>query len=651
MLETLYHHRPFKFKIAILTTATAVAVIAVMSACFLILELKSYRNDVENERLQLLDIVSDNIAAAVVFDDDRVIDETLQVFDMLPELNSAVLYSLDGNIRALHMADPNMPVEVEPRLLGESSSRRVSFHSGILTVQVPVYKDADLLGSLQINTTLQKLHDKIEIYLWIALVVTVIAILLAAVLGRLFGSFLSRPIEDLALAMTKAKDESDYQQPVANGSMDELGNLSRRFDELMKEIHSRDLRLEKRAKELVIEKENAEAASKTKSEFLANMSHELRTPMNGVMGLAELLTKTELNEHQKMYAETIFKSGTALTTILNDILDFSKIEAGKLELDPIPFSLAEAFEDVVTLLSTAALEKELNLSLNLDPNLPPLVEGDSGRFRQILTNLIGNAVKFTPKGHVHVNVCSVNVGKNVSLHISIEDTGIGISPDKIDLIFSKFTQAEGTTTREYGGTGLGLAITRNLVEAMGGIISVESIIGCGSIFRLELMMPIARKEIVDCSTRSSFVHVPKQIEGQSEARILVAEDNAVNRLVIEAFLNGSKYSVTFTENGRECYDAFLSETFDLVLMDISMPIMDGLEATKAIRAHEEYAERNRVPIIALTAHAMTGDKKRFIDAGLDDHLPKPVKQNDLEEMLKRWLRSEAETPMRQTGSS
>ncbi len=388
--------------------------------------------------------------------------------------------------------------------------------------------------------------------------------------------------------------------------------------------------------------EAAEGANRLKSQFLANMSHEIRTPMNGVLGMIELLLSTELSARQRHYAETVQRSGETLLDVINEILDFSKIEAGRLEIEAVEFDCRQALTDVANLLSERASRKGLVLMHRTERNVPETVIGDPSRIKQVLTNLVGNAIKFTEHGEVRVGLSlAERDGDSCLLRYEVKDTGIGIAPDALANIFDAFSQADGTMRRKYGGTGLGLTIAKQLARVMGGQIGVDSMPGRGSIFWFTVRVPAVRTAAGEAASGGSTDAVPESFRG----RVLLAEDNLVNRELAAAMLEAVDLEVVLAADGREAVEAVAKGGIDLVLMDCQMPEMDGFEATRAIRAAEAPGT-TRLPIVALTANAMEGDRERCLGCGMDDYLSKPFKSPQLYLILARWLPAGEPRPKR-----
>lgn len=612
---------------------------------------------------------------------------------------------------------------------------------------------------------------------FLALFMIITLFVLSAVLQKMF----IKPIMSMSTIIETKDHDEGLEKLSLYDRKDEIGTLFRNYAGLNKENTS----YMKKLKDAALK---AEAASVSKSEFLANMSHEIRTPMNGVLGMAQVVQTTDLTEQQKMYVDTIYDSGVALLTIINDILDFSKIESGKMELDPVPFSPRSAMEGVLALLATQAQKKKIDLIAELDDVDTRHLIGDVGRIRQVATNLLGNAIKFTSDGFVLLRMLATDLPNGaVKVRVEIQDTGIGIPEDKLGLIFEEFTQAEGSTTRKFGGTGLGLSISSRIVEMMGGTIGVESNYGHGSTFWFEfdletaeippqslpdrcdlsgqiilvvddlevnrrilqnqlsswgakvycvpsaekaltvlravasqgrgglplvltdyhmphmdgltfvenvrsdpavaatkiitlssvddaeskaafsalgvkavISKPILSKDLVRAlqtalmmspgkqATVTNAPRLPSRIEAPAAVakrpRLLVAEDNAVNRSVIECMFDPTLFDIAFAHNGQEAVDAVKVSKFDAILMDISMPEMSGTEATKMIRSMELRTGLVRTPIIALTAHAMEGDQERYMAAGMDDYCTKPIKQDELIAKVSAWTQKKSEGP-------
>ncbi len=396
---------------------------------------------------------------------------------------------------------------------------------------------------------------------------------------------------------------------------------------------------EEHARKVLIEKQAAEAANQSKSLFLANMSHEIRTPLNGIMGFLRLLAKTELTPIQREYLDTTEVSAKVLMTVINDILDFSKIEAGKVSLEQIDIELKSLIREIISLHSANARNKGLDLSFEYDNKVPAHLLGDPARISQVLSNLLGNAIKFTRQGGILIKAAlKEESASDVLVQVSVKDSGIGISAEQQTRLFQSFSQADVSTTRKYGGTGLGLVISKALVELMGGEISVASQVGHGTIFTFTLRMPkqpcprspLSSEPVTAAQDASAFQLQSKRTGGKLS--VLIVDDNEINRKLVKILVEQLGATSELAENGAQALDAYHRKTYDLILMDVHMPVMDGMEATARIRELEKNSKRH-TPIIALTANALRGDRERYLSAGMDEYLSKPINEMALRNVL------------------
>jgi signal transduction histidine kinase/ActR/RegA family two-component response regulator len=474
-----------------------------------------------------------------------------------------------------------------------------------------------ILGTVQVGISTEEQRAMLARIMRYAVAGGLVAVALVILLHFLYLRRLLLPLKAL-IGFTKRVGSGDLSQVAPLQRRDEVGDLAIAFNHMVKKLRETN-------DSLIALIEKAQEANRLKSEFLANMSHEIRTPMNGIIGFTNLaLDTTELSGEQRGYLDTVKSSAASLMRLIDDILDFSKIEAGRLDVCPTSFSLRECVESATEVLAVAAQAKGLNLCWEVTPESPDALAGDAFRLRQVLLNLVGNAVKFTPAGSVRVKVAAKFLpDRTLMARFSVRDTGIGIPADKRKFIFDPFRQADGSTTRKYGGTGLGLAISARLVEIMGGRLHLESEVGLGSTFHFTC--PFSLSDPAECVGEAPPAVSPAQVAALS---ILLAEDNVVNQLLVTALLKARGHGVTVANNGREVLSLLDGPPFDLILMDIQMPEMDGLEATAEVRERERRTGEH-IPIIAMTAHAMKGDRDRCMDAGMDEYVSKPICVDEL----------------------
>ena len=612
-------YSPLRRKLTALIAGGGIVSALIAAVGFSYLDVNRFWQSTNAKVMAIASIVADQAEPAIALGDRKAAAEILNSLRADRTIRDAVIYDQRrgcfARMNSVSAACPALPPDGLHHL------------RDAVTLVRSIRTDGERQGTLVLSASIPSMKEMLGQYLGGAALIIALSLAVAAVLAVVLQARVSAPILAIAEVAERISQTHQFQDRVEVTSEDELGVLAQSFNSMLNEIARRDARLEREIAErqrvnveLRSAKERAEEGARLKSEFLANMSHEIRTPMNGVAGMISLVLDRAQNPEDREQLLVAQNAAQALITILNDILDLSKIEAGKMTIEAIACDLPAMTRDCLRMFEFAVRGKQLELRLEVAPGCPVWVRADPVRLRQVLLNLVGNAVKFTAAGSVTVTLAPL---EGDLIRFEVRDTGIGIAADKLHSIFDAFTQADGSHTRQFGGTGLGLTITRRLVALMGGRLWAESVAGQGSRFFVEL--GLARLSAPEVTEPAS----PPAMEPPRGLRVLVAEDNPINQKVICSMLSRRGWNVTLAVNGVEACRLFLEQSFDLVLMDVQMPEMDGLEAARRIRTEEAERGLGRTPILALTAHASKAQHEQCLANGMDSVTTKPINMPDL----------------------
>jgi signal transduction histidine kinase/ActR/RegA family two-component response regulator len=595
---------------------TIISILGALVATFAIFLWQDWSSDTaELEADQL--VLADHVVAAAGDLSPQSLDRARAMVVASDEVSDAVIFAADGRVfRLASSSTPATDVHLRPK--GDMAPTVGVEPSGV-TVFMPRFHRGRRVGELVMHGRNSHANESVRHNALAAAFISLVAALVASLAARIMVRRSLRPLRLLDEAIERVRQAKAFEVRVDIVSNDEFARLSDHFNGLVEELQTFSLERRQAFAAVTASRDAAEEATQMKSDFVANMSHEIRTPLNGVLGMAQVMAADELTPVQRERLEVIRESGSTLLAVLNDILDLSKVEAGRMELEDAPFDLGELALGVSAAFTAQAQAKHLSFAVRVSDSAQGVWRGDSVRIRQLLYNLVSNALKFTSEGEVRVDIDRRPEGDADLLSIVVTDTGLGMTPEAQARIFEKFTQADSSTTRRFGGTGLGLTISRHIVELMGGTIEVRSQPGAGSVF--ELSLPL--QHLGGDMAREASSEAEPQID-LSGLKVLAAEDNPTNRLVLSTILHSLGITPVMVEDGQMAVAAWEAGAFDLILMDVQMPKLDGVGATQEIRRRENDAGRPRTRIIALSANAMRHQVEQYLEAGMDGHLAKPI---------------------------